>query len=76
MVAWMAGAGVKKGISYGETDEIGLAAAKGKVSVPDWHATIFHLLGLRHDGVVYHRNGLEERITGVNPARLVSEILA
>ena len=75
MVAWMAGAGVRRGISYGETDEIGLAAARDKVSVPDWHATIFHLLGLRHDGVVFHRNGLEERLTGVNPARVVKEIL-
>ena len=72
---WMAGAGIRGGIQHGETDEIGLASVNDRVSVPDWHATILHLLGLRHEGVVYNRNGLEERLTSTNPARVVSEIL-
>ena len=50
----------------------GHTAARG---VPDWHATIFHLLGLDHEGVVYPQNGLNEKLTSVNPARVVKEIL-
>jgi hypothetical protein len=46
---WMAGAGIKGGTTYGATDELGLKAVENRVSVPDWHATILHLLGLRHD---------------------------
>jgi hypothetical protein len=73
---WMAGAGVKRGTTYGATDEIGLAAAENKVSVPDWHATILHLLGLRHEQLFVELNGLKEKLTGVNEARVVTEVLA
>lgn len=76
MVSWMAGGGVKGGLSYGTTDEIGFAAADNRVSVPDWHATILHILGLDHNRLSYYRNGLDEKLTGVFEARVVSDILS
>ena len=76
MVSWMAGGGIKGGISYGETDPLGFAAVEKRVSVPDWHATILHQLGLHHEELFYERNGLKERLTGVREARVVTDILA
>jgi hypothetical protein len=73
---WMAGAGVKGGTTYGATDELGLAAVEDRVSVPDWHATILHLLGLRHDKLFFEQHGLKEKLTGVDGARVVKGILA
>jgi hypothetical protein len=73
---WFAGAGIKGGTVHGATDDLGFAAVDGKVSVPDWHATILHLLGLNHEHLFIELNGLRERLTGVNPARVVKEILA
>ena len=73
---WMAGGGVKPGVVYGSTDEIGYRAAENRVSVTDWHATILHLLGMHHEKLYFERNGLEERLTGVETPRIVSEILA
>ena len=57
------------------TDDIGLAATENRVSIPDWHATMLHCLGLDHEQLVYKRNGLEERLTSVFEARVVKEIL-
>jgi len=73
---WMAGAGIKGGTLYGATDELGLKAVENRVSVPDWHATILHLLGLRFDQLYVDQNGLKEKLTGVHEARVVKEILA
>jgi hypothetical protein len=73
---WMAGAGLKAGTVHGATDEIGLAAVENKVSVPDWHATILHLLGLHHEELFFDQHGLKEKLTGVLGARVVKEILA
>jgi hypothetical protein len=73
---WMAGAGIRGGTTYGATDELGLAAVEDRVSVPDWHATILHLLGLRHDQLFVELSGLKEKLTGVNEARVVKGILA
>jgi hypothetical protein len=72
----MAGAGIKGGTTFGATDELGLAAVEDKVSVPDWHATLLHLLGMNYDDLFYDRNGLKERLTGVTDARVIKEILA
>jgi hypothetical protein len=72
----MAGGGVKGGITHGATDELGLAAVEGRVSVPDWHATILHLLGLHYDQLFFEQNGLKEKLTGVEEARVVTEILS
>jgi len=73
---WMAGAGIKSGTILGATDELGMAAVEDRVSVPDWHATILHLLGLRYDELFIELNGLKEKLTGVQPARVVKQILA
>jgi hypothetical protein len=73
---WMAGAGIKGGTIHGATDELGFAAVENKVSVPDWHATILHLLGLHHDELFVEYNGLKEKLTSVFEARVVKEILA
>jgi hypothetical protein len=73
---WMAGAGIKAGTTYGATDELGMAAVEDRVSVPDWHATILHLLGLHHDQLFVEQNGFKEKLTGVNEARVVKGILA
>ena len=73
---WLAGVGVRGGTTYGATDELGLAAVENRVSVPDWHATLLHLLGLRHDELFVDEHGLKEKLTGVNEARIVKEILA
>ncbi|MBI1903629.1 MAG: DUF1501 domain-containing protein [Planctomycetia bacterium] len=74
--SWLAGGGVKGGYVHGATDELGMAAAENKVSVPDWHATILHLLGLDFEELAIEQHGLKERLTGVNPARVVREVLA
>jgi hypothetical protein len=74
--AWLAGAGIKGGVTHGATDELGLAAVDKRVSVPDWHATILHLLGLHHEKLFVEQHGLKERLTGVLPARVVTEVLA
>ena len=76
MVTWMAGGGIRGGVTYGSTDELGFAAVENQVTVPDWHATILHQLGMHHEHLYAVRNGLRERLTGVNDARVISEILA
>jgi hypothetical protein len=73
---WMAGAGIKAGTTYGATDDIGMAAVENKVSIPDWHATILHLLGLHHDELFIEQHGLKEKLTGVQEAHVVKGILA
>ena len=62
---WMAGGGIKGGVSYGESDELGFKAAVNRVSVNDFHATILHLLGLEHEGLTYKYNGRQYRLTDV-----------
>ncbi len=73
---WMAGSGIKGGTTYGATDDLGMAAVEDRVSVPDWHATILHLLGLHHDQLFFDQNGLKEKLTGVTEARIVQGLLA
>ncbi len=73
---WMAGGGVKPGITYGSTDELGHQAVENKVSVTDWHATILHLLGLDYQRLVFDQNGLKDKLTSVFECRVVNEILA
>ncbi len=62
---WMAGGGVKKGISWGETDEIGFSPVNGSVSVHDVHATMLHLLGFDHERLTYEFQGRPFRLTDV-----------
>jgi hypothetical protein len=72
----MAGGGVKSGMTYGTTDDLGYEAVENKVSVTDWHATILHLLGMDYQRLVFDQNGLKEKLTSVFEARVVKEILA
>jgi hypothetical protein len=74
--SWLAGAGVKGGTTHGATDDLGLHAVDGRVSVPDWHATILHLLGLDHDLLFVDRNGFPEKLTSVFEASVVEGVLA
>jgi hypothetical protein len=73
---WLAGGGVKGGFSYGETDPIGYSPIANPVHVRDFHATILHLLGQDHTKLTYFFRGLDEKLTGVKPARVLHEILA
>jgi hypothetical protein len=73
--SWIAGGGSKGGMSYGATDDFGHQAIENRVSVHDFHATILHLLGLHHEDLFFMRSGLEERITGVEPPHVVTELL-
>lgn len=72
---WLAGAGVKKGFSYGATDDFGYKAVENIVNVHDLHATILHLIGLDHERLTYYHNGLERRLTDVSGI-VVNPILA
>jgi hypothetical protein len=76
MCVWMAGGGVKSGLTYGATDELGFAAAEDRIGIADWHATILHLLGLHNEKLFFERSGFKEKLTGVSEARVVKEILA
>jgi len=72
---WMAGAGIKGGVSYGETDEIGYAAVEHRTSVNDLHATMLHLLGLDHKRLTYFHNGRSYRLTDV-AGEIIEDILS
>jgi hypothetical protein len=73
---WMAGGGVKPGITYGNTDEFGYKAQENPVSVTDWQATVLHLLGLHYEKLTFDDNGLQEKLTSVYPVKIVEGILA
>ncbi len=73
--AWMAGGGVKGGITHGESDEVGHKAAVDKVHVNDFHATILHLLGLNHKELTYRYGGRDFRLTDV-AGKVIAPILA
>ena len=75
LTAWMAGGGVKGGVTYGATDEVGFKAAENRTSVHDLHATILHLMGLDHEKLTYRFNGRDYRLTDVS-GHVVREILA
>lgn len=63
---WMAGGGVKGGVSHGSTDEFGLTAIEDRVHVHDLHATILHLMGLNHEQLIYRHSGRDYRLTDVH----------
>jgi uncharacterized protein (DUF1501 family) len=73
---WMAGGGIKGGISYGNTDEFGYNAVEDVVTVHDFHATLLQLLGIQHDKFTYKFQGLDFRLTGVEEAHVLKKILA
>ena len=71
---WLAGGGVKGGMAYGATDEFGYYVAENKVTMPDFHATILHLLGLDHTQLTYRHAGRDYRLTDVE-GNVVEDIL-
>lgn len=72
--AWLAGAGVKKGFTWGATDEFGYKAVENVATVYDLHATILHLLGLDHRRLSFYHNGIERRLTDVH-GNVIKDIL-
>ncbi|HEY1068391.1 MAG TPA: DUF1501 domain-containing protein, partial [Pirellulales bacterium] len=72
--SWLAGAGVKAGMSYGETDELGATVAEKRVHVHDFHATILHLLGIDHTKLTFRHGGRDYRLTDV-AGTVVKDIL-
>ncbi len=72
---WMAGGGVKRGYSYGQTDEFGLTAVENRVHVHDLHATILHLMGLDHEKLTYRYSGRDYRLTDVH-GKVIHDIIA
>jgi Protein of unknown function (DUF1501) len=73
---WMAGGGVKGGIVHGETDEFSYNIVKDPVHVRDFQATLLHLFGIDHERFTYKYQGLDQRLTGVEPASPVKAIIA
>src|SRR6202050_2296221 len=73
---WMAGGGVRPGISHGETDDMGYEIVKDPVEIRHLHATMLYLLGFDHHKLNYSFQGLEQKLTSVKPERVVAEVLA
>ncbi len=73
---WMAGGGVKGGTIYGETDDFSYNIVKDPVHIHDFHATVLHLLGFDHERFTYRYQGLDQKLTGVEPCRVVQELIA
>ena len=74
-VTWLAGAGIKAGTSYGQSDDWGYKAEVGKTYCYDFHATVLHLLGIDHKRLIYRQNGIDRRLTDVH-GHVVREILS
>jgi hypothetical protein len=73
---WLAGAGVRGGISHGETDELGEAAVVDRHHLRDLHATILHLMGIDHRKLTYFFGGLDNKLTGVAEAEVIRGIIS
>jgi hypothetical protein len=73
---WMAGGGAGQGIIYGETDDFSYNIVRDPIHIRDFHATILHLLGFDHERLTYKFQGLDQRLTGVLPARVIDSLIA
>ena len=73
---WMAGGGIKGGVSVGETDDFSYNVVSDSVSLFDFNATILHCLGIDHEKFTYPFQGLDIRLTGVEPCKPVAQVLA
>ena len=73
---WLAGAGIKGGVTWGETDDFSYNIVKDPVHLNSLNATILHLMGIDHERLSFKFQGLDQRLTGVLPAQVVGEILA
>jgi hypothetical protein len=74
-VGWMAGAGVKPGVAYGESDEWSWKAARNATTTYDFHATVLHLLGIDHERLTFRHSGADRRLTDVH-GHAIQEVLA
>jgi hypothetical protein len=72
---WLAGGGIRGGTTYGATDELGYHAVENVVHVRDLHATMLHMLGIAHDRFFVRHQGLDMRLTGVEPAHVIEPVL-
>jgi hypothetical protein len=72
---WLAGAGLKRGIAFGRSDDIGWKVAEHPVTWHDFHATVLHLFGIDHEKLTYYHNGIQRRLTNVH-GEVVKGILA
>jgi hypothetical protein len=72
----MAGGGARPGFTYGETDEMGYGAAVNPVHLRDYHATLLRMLGFDHQKLSVPYQGLDQRLTGVKHARVISDVMA
>lgn len=73
---WMAGGGIKGGVTYGNTDELGYRSVENPVSVHDLHATLLRLCGIDHERFTFKYQGLDMRLTGVEPSKVIEEVIA
>jgi hypothetical protein len=73
--SFLAGAGVRPGYQYGSSDEIGYSVGENRVRIPDFHATVLHLLGIDHEKLTFYHNGINRRLTDVH-GEVIQGILA
>jgi len=73
---WLAGGGIKSGQTWGATDDFSYNVVEHPVSLRDLHATVLHLLGVDHQRLTHRHQGLDQRLTGVEPAEVVQGLLA
>ena len=73
---WMAGGGVKGGLVYGETDDFAYNIVKDPVHVTDFQATMLHLFGIDHERFTVKYQGLDQKLTGVDPCRVIKDIVS
>ncbi len=73
--AWLAGGGVKAGVHHGATDDVGFKSVVDKVSVRDFHATLLHFMGIDHEKLTFRYSGLDQRLTGVEPSKVVKSVI-
>ena len=72
---WMAGAGIKRGYEHGKTDDYSYNILENPVHIRDLNATILNQLGINHEKLTFRYQGLDQRLTGVEEARVIKEIL-
>jgi hypothetical protein len=72
---WMAGGGAKGGVTYGETDEFSYNIVKDPCHIHDFHATVLHLLGIDHERFTFRYQGLDQKLTGVEPAKVIKALV-
>ncbi len=76
MSMWLAGAGIRGGLVYGATDELGYRAVENVCTVHDLHATMLHLLGIQHDAFSVKFQGLDAKLSGVEGAKVLTDLFA